>query len=63
MNEIICYECSGEGHFTAVSGGRYNASAEQWYPNEVEVECVACSGSGWLEASEDEPEWVERWAA
>lgn len=41
-----CQHCDGEGLTTITGRGSFDTHAEQWYPNEETMVCLACDGTG-----------------
>jgi hypothetical protein len=52
--DFICPECQGDGYFLYTGGpGRFDAWLGTWMPEEVQVVCECCHGTGAVGAEDE----------
>jgi DnaJ-class molecular chaperone len=54
MMHIKCDACDGDGVVLANSHGYFSMAAEQWYPDDSEMDCDECNGEGMIEVNEED---------
>lgn len=52
---VECKYCDGTGA-TVMTHSVFSMSAEQWYPDDEEVECEDCGGAGFIAVDDEEEE-------